>query len=222
MDRLASVRGNPSAGNLTPGNVSQPPGYFDGSNAQMRERSTVGSASATGSVGGRTTWASSSDVNDIDKMSEDQDETNDGTSSMGGFSDEGNASLVGFGEGAASVADGPMSAVSGRSRPGGVASSAARTNMIASYIHQQSRAPPGMVSASGTAPQAHDAKMRDSTTPDVGQINIDSPSPSTHERDANATGVETAERIVRERLDEGKCNQKMMSTREARADADRI
>jgi len=56
----------------------------------------VGSASATGSVGGRTTWASgSNDGYDPDKMSEDMD-----VDSMGGFSDEGAASLVGFGEGA--------------------------------------------------------------------------------------------------------------------------
>ncbi|KAF2086324.1 hypothetical protein K490DRAFT_66876 [Saccharata proteae CBS 121410] len=78
-------------------------GYFDANNqpAIMRERSTVGSASATGSVGGRTTWASGSDMgydpSNVDKMSEDQDVE---TSSMGGFSDEGAGSLVGFGEGA--------------------------------------------------------------------------------------------------------------------------
>lgn len=58
-----------------------------------KERSTVGSASATGSVGTRTnTWASGSA--DGDKMSE------DGMNSVSGFSDEGNASLVGFGEAA--------------------------------------------------------------------------------------------------------------------------
>lgn len=86
--------------------------YFDASNNPqlVRERSTVGSASATGSVGGRTTWASGSDVYDPDKMSEDQEGDADGdvdvgdaeaetTSSMGGFSDEA-SSLVAFGEGA--------------------------------------------------------------------------------------------------------------------------
>jgi hypothetical protein len=63
-----------------------------------RERSTVGSASATGSVGGRTTtWASGSDVFDHDKMSESQDMDMD-TSSVGAASETG--SLVGFGEGA--------------------------------------------------------------------------------------------------------------------------
>lgn len=85
---------------LGPGSAANPPpGYFDSNNQpqMFRERSTVGSASATGSVGGRTTWASGSDAggNDPDRMSEDQTEE---TSSVGGFSDE--ASLVGFGEGA--------------------------------------------------------------------------------------------------------------------------
>ena len=79
----------------------QPPGYFD--NASVLHKSTVGSASATGSAGGRNTWASGSDVGD--RMSEDQD---DGLSSAG-MSDEGNASLVGFGEGAGSTTSGPTS-----------------------------------------------------------------------------------------------------------------
>ena len=65
----------------------------------------MGSASATGSAAGRTrTWASGSDI--ADKMSEDPD---DGVSSSGGLSDEGNASLVGFGEAASSTISGPTS-----------------------------------------------------------------------------------------------------------------
>ena len=60
----------------------------------------MGSASATGSGG------------DSDKMSEDQD---DGISS-GGMSDEGNASLVGFGETASST--GPTSIVNKTTAPG--------------------------------------------------------------------------------------------------------
>jgi hypothetical protein len=77
--------------------------YFDANNVPhiTRERSTVGSASATGSVGGRTTWASGSDVYDPDKMSEDANQDMEvDNSSVGGFSDEGATSLVGFGEGA--------------------------------------------------------------------------------------------------------------------------
>jgi len=63
-----------------------------------RERSTVGSASATGSVGAHTTWAGS-EAGDADKMSESQDMDMD-TASVDGMSDEGTPSLVGFGEGA--------------------------------------------------------------------------------------------------------------------------
>jgi hypothetical protein len=81
--------------------------------------STVGSASATGSVGGRTTtWASGSARGDEeDKMSMDTNyrdiDERDRYSTMeldddaDGMSDEGNASLVGFGEGAGSTVSGP-------------------------------------------------------------------------------------------------------------------
>ena len=106
----AAASGANAAANIHASN--NPTVYFDASNNPqlVRERSTVGSASATGSVGGRTTWASGSDVYDPDKMSEDQEGDNDGdveigdaeaetTSSMGGFSDEA-SSLVAFGEGA--------------------------------------------------------------------------------------------------------------------------
>lgn len=104
ISRLAGLGSVAQPRNLAPNmgggmqSSTMPQAYFDSNNQpQMaRERSTVGSASATGSVGGRTTWASGSDVYDPDKMSEDQDVE---TSSMGGMSDEAN-SLVGFGEGA--------------------------------------------------------------------------------------------------------------------------
>lgn len=95
LERVAVTGRTPQG--LAPGAANNPPpGYFDANNQPQlfRERSTVGSASATGSVGGRTTWASGSDMYDPDRMSEDQD-----VDSIGGFSDEA-ASLVGFGEGA--------------------------------------------------------------------------------------------------------------------------
>ncbi len=88
-------------------------------------KSTVGSASATGSAGGRGTWASGSVSDSGDRMSEDQDQ-DDGISSVG-LSDGGDASLVGFGEGAGSTVSGPTSAggptsgpTSGRMRRFGV------------------------------------------------------------------------------------------------------
>lgn len=100
LERVTTARQPTPITSLTPG-ASAPPqgasGYFDASGQPLlgRERSTVGSASATGSVGGRTTWASGSDVYDPDKMSESADMD---TSSVAGTSDD--ASLVGFGEGA--------------------------------------------------------------------------------------------------------------------------
>lgn len=88
LERVATLRGANQhlAQGSQHGQPQQPLGYFD--NASTLRKSTVGSASATGSGG------------DSDKMSEDQD---DGISSAG-MSDEGNASLVGFGETASSTA----------------------------------------------------------------------------------------------------------------------
>ncbi|KAF2166152.1 hypothetical protein M409DRAFT_23343 [Zasmidium cellare ATCC 36951] len=104
LERVTTARNPQTPTNLTPGATAPPPPgttYFDasGNPAAARERSTVGSASATGSVGARTTWAGSEAGGDFDKMSESQDMDMD-TSSVGGMSEEGTASLVGFGEGA--------------------------------------------------------------------------------------------------------------------------
>ena len=67
------------------------------------------------------TWASESDLNETDKMSE------DGVSSTG-LSDEGNASLVGFGETASSVS-GPVSN-SGRAMSGMSSAMHAKQHMM--------------------------------------------------------------------------------------------
>ncbi|KKZ63391.1 hypothetical protein EMCG_02278 [[Emmonsia] crescens] len=113
---LERVATRPSGGGTTastnaqglPGGFAiQPPGYFDHLQSQIKERSTVGSASATGSIGGRTTWGS--DSLDHDRLGDD-----DGVSSVGGLSDEGNSSLVGFGEGAGSTVSGPVSTSAAR------------------------------------------------------------------------------------------------------------
>ena len=110
LERVATLRGTSSQTHSAgPPNqaLPQPQGYFDAAaQPQEIERSTVGSASATGSAGGRRTWTSGSEAYDADKMSEDHD---DGVSSTG-MSDEGNASLVGFGETASSTISGPISA----------------------------------------------------------------------------------------------------------------
>ncbi|MCJ1477087.1 hypothetical protein MMC13_005758 [Lambiella insularis] len=179
LERVATVRQGSSGPNprLAPGALSgitpqqPPPGYFDNAgNIIGKEKSTVGSASATGSVGGRTTWADGSDLYDADKMSEDQD---DGISSAG-LSDEGNASLVGFGE-AASTTSGPVS------NSGRMATGMARTG--------SGFGSPSVTKGSGYI-------LRDGGDPMQGI--------QTQGRNANMTGQETAERIIRERLNQGR------------------
>lgn len=135
LERLSAVRQS-STSSLPPGaSATHPQGFFESPIPPpiTKERSTVGSASATGSVGGRTTWASGSDVYDpTDKMSEDQEMD---TSSDGGFS-EGNASLVGFGEGASSTVSGPVSTAPGvrlAQRQGGVGSPFNPTKVSTAY-----------------------------------------------------------------------------------------
>lgn len=93
-DRISRLAGLERV--VRPPHNPAPPPYFDatGNPALGRERSTVGSASATGSVGARTTWAGS----EGDKMSEVEGEDMD-TSSVGALSEEG-GEVVGFGEGA--------------------------------------------------------------------------------------------------------------------------
>jgi hypothetical protein len=180
--------------------TAAPPGYFDGVNSQLKERSTVGSASATGSVGGRTTWASGSDVFDADKMSEDQD---DGVSS-GGFSEE-NASLVGFGEGASSTISGPISSrISGRQ--GGVNSPTIPKANLTSITPQ-----PGSAMGRTYGSTEDDTRMSDATAseadgdPAVGQY-------------ANSTGTETAERIMRERMTDGEPSSRALGSPEEQRD----
>lgn len=132
---------------LGPGSAANPPpGYFDSNNQPQifRERSTVGSASATGSAGGRTTWASGSDFNEPDRMSEDQTED---ASSVGGFSDE--ASLVGFGEGART----PARQLSQLGSP-----AVSKASAVPGYLREQAPASP--LSSSGTAQTTPSAEQQ--------------------------------------------------------------
>ncbi|KAJ5358046.1 hypothetical protein N7541_005204 [Penicillium brevicompactum] len=161
-----------------PNPPSHAPGYFE--SQALKERSTVGSASATGSLAGRTTWASSSDVYDADKMSEDHD---DETDSVGNVS-ESNASLVGFGEGANSTISGPVSRPPGLNRissghgnrPPSMSSNVSRPNALSSYLQQQqyhagerSMVSPSPAGSSTPEPLSEDARMVDGMTfdPDV-------------------------------------------------------
>ncbi|KAL4953345.1 hypothetical protein BDW69DRAFT_165513 [Aspergillus filifer] len=161
LERVATARAG--GGSHTPTGASHlayTPGYFD-SGAGMKERSTVGSASATGSVGARTTWASGSDAFgfDADKMSEDP--TDDGeASSVGNISDKDDASLVGFGEGAASTISGPIS------HPGlGRTSSSGRPSSIGSP--SRSRAVPGPGAPAPYSPHSGEASL--TSAPGQGQ-----------------------------------------------------
>ena len=182
-----------------------PPGYFD-SAPTVKERSTVGSASATGSVGGRTTWASASVGDDMDKMSEDQD---DGASSTGALSDEGNASLVGFGEGASSTVSGPIStatarAMAARQNSMGSPSMSKATTATTPQPPNRSGSPmSGIVPSSSTGStdpryvdgMSYDPNVVDTTmqpAPPIGQ--------SPQQREFGGAGTEFAERVLRDRL----------------------
>ena len=202
LERVGTVRA-PNQNQLAPG-ASAPPGYFDNAAPQFRERSTVGSASATGSVGGRTTWASESVDYDADKMSEDQD---DGMSSNGGFSDEGNASLVGFGEGAGSTVSGPVSSAAQRAM-------AARQGMSGSPTTPRSGNTPTYLSGTTTVGSgagatggvgSTDPKMMDGITYDADIVDTTmQPAPlldrQQQQRVTWSQGTEVAESIMRDRI----------------------
>ncbi|QKX64071.1 uncharacterized protein TRUGW13939_11244 [Talaromyces rugulosus] len=161
LERIATARGGGGAGGAAQNfpsssssgapNLTPSQGYFDSYPHMVKERSTVGSASATGSVGGRTTWASGSDAYDPDKMSlEDHD---DGTSSMGGMSDEGNASLVGFGEGASSTISGPVSSATlGRLQQQSTTTGLGRTPSFGSPSANRNSGNHSNINASGQYP----------------------------------------------------------------------
>jgi len=189
-------------------------GYFDANNQpQMtRERSTVGSASATGSV------------DDPDKMSEDTMDTMDQetaeTSSTGGFSDEA-ASLVGFGEGARTPARQQSGAAAGAPGAAGLGVAPGSPVMVSkgsavpSYLRETQTPVSGgsAVSGGGATPSSTDARMIDGMTYDAGVVDTvtRTPPPTTTMaagsaeggvgRPRSPTGTETAERIMRERIE---------------------
>ncbi|EON65222.1 hypothetical protein W97_04459 [Coniosporium apollinis CBS 100218] len=200
-------------GQQNPNNPASGAGFFDTTNPQLlyhRERSTVGSASATGSVGGRTTWASGSDVYDPDKMSEDQDAEVE-TSSVGGMSDEA-GSLVAFGEGARTparqlsglqspaVGGGPKVAMNTQ---GTSASAMLSASAVPSYLRDREREREQTVLMQMTPaadPQAQDARMIDGMTYDSGVVDTANRTPLP----AYASGAtDTAERNMRERAEGG-------------------
>ncbi|KAL4922150.1 hypothetical protein BDW62DRAFT_173018 [Aspergillus aurantiobrunneus] len=182
LERVATARAGGAGHSTTAPSLAYTPGYFDTSSG-IKERSTVGSASATGSVGARTTWASGSDAFDADKMSEDPE---DGTSSVGNLSDEGDASLVGFGEGA-STTSGPIShpginRTSSSGRPSSIGSpSRSRATPIRPYSPHLGDGPSMQHalagSTSATPEPTQDARMVDGMTydPDVVDTTVRTP-----------------------------------------------
>lgn len=166
--------------------------------------STVGSASATGSVGGRTTtWASGStkgqtegdeddqmsmDTNfrDIDERDRYSQSAMDEDMDADGMSDD--TSLVGFGEGAGSTVSGPTYSRSNLQKSG-----------LANQLQSSNPGTPMSDRTTATADQQRrDARMIDGLADDTGSGYVD-----TAAKGSRGSGVEAAERIVRERLDDG-------------------
>ncbi|TVY57595.1 hypothetical protein LCER1_G001689 [Lachnellula cervina] len=229
LERVSTAR--PPNPNLVAGGVAgqtpaqgQIPGYFDqnGNPVYTTKMSTVGSASATGSIGGRTTtWASSSakgqtegdddemsmDTNDRDMEADrfsasavDEDMDRDGD----GMSD--NTSLVGFGEGAGSTVSGPTYNRRDMATSPGVGKSA----LASQWQNTSGPATPVSTATSMTAEQQRrEARMIDGLADDTaGYVDTAArdgrgvPVPANRGSGAG-TGVETAERIMRDRLDGG-------------------
>ncbi|EFR02604.1 hypothetical protein MGYG_05601 [Nannizzia gypsea CBS 118893] len=208
LERL-SARTAPGSGNpLLPHHSSglSQGEYFDTQPHMLKERSTVGSASATesmsrGSLGGRTrtTWASGSDdVYGQDETIDEEDVDPDDADarSTDAFSDEGNASLVGFGEGANSTISGPIStpvqrrlAAAGLSRQSssmtGVSTTAvagssptsSRFSHPITHHSQSQQQPQSPTAAPGSRSAVVDAQMLDGMTYDEDIVDTTARSP---------------------------------------------
>lgn len=228
LERVSTVRPSQNENLMSGAGGSQ--GHY-GQAPYAKEISTVGTASATGSVGGKTTWASESmsmDYENADKMSEDQEhDEGDGVSSTGGFSDDNDkASLVGFGEGAGSTVSGPVSTANARmiaarnslNNPYAHAQSTPRSqplSMQAQHFQSLSRpdsggnTPMSGVERSGAAAAAGstEPKMMDGITFDQGVIDttVSTPPPATERLQGSrfsGVGAEVAEHVMRDRIDD--------------------
>ncbi|TGJ78232.1 hypothetical protein E0Z10_g10532 [Xylaria hypoxylon] len=280
LERVSTVRGPnqqhvPNAGSpqTTPISTGFPnqnlhaaltPAYFDanGQPTAVTKMSTVGTASATGSVGARTTTESaerpetyltevdedgrSTDTNyramDIDSTSGAIDPIDEDLAnrSVGGYedrmSDDGTASLVGFGEGANSTVSGPIyirkqhPGAPGGSGVWNLERSSSGLSQEAMFRHRETRDVAGSdtpVSSSAVA-ERREAKYVDGVAMDGGghvgtaddDMFVDTTTrgpvpiqPGQHQTSALREGVggpatrEAAERIIRERLEQGEDGQ---------------
>lgn len=223
LERMAAGSRTTPSGHLIPagGYTNQ---LYDNA-PQFKERSTVGSASATGSVGGgrATTWASDSNMDvdtETDKMSDNAD---DGVSS-GGFSDEDKGSLVGFGEGAGSTVSGPVSS----NNPRFASTSASARNSLTSPLTPRTGA--GLAQSGGSTPMsgivqftsgAGNADTHSSnaspTNNDASdatyfpQSRPDQPATSNIMRDGGV-GTELAENLMRDRIRNHEGGQRALET----------
>ncbi|KAI1129734.1 hypothetical protein F5Y10DRAFT_237515 [Nemania abortiva] len=236
------------------------PAYFDanGQPTAITKMSTVGTASATGSVGARTTTEAgerfeadltevdedglSTDTNyrpmDVDSTSGAIDPMDEelANRSVGGFedrmSDDGTASLVGFGEGANSTVSGPIyirKQHPGATGPGGVwglERSSSGLSQEAILRHREMRDVPSSDTpvSSTAAAERREAKYVDGVAVDGGghvgtaddDMFVDTTTrgpvpiqPGQPQTSALREGVggpatrEAAERIIRERLEQG-------------------
>lgn len=182
LERVSALRGT-GAGQMSLG--GQNPGYFDhnGNPVYITKMSTVGSASATESVGEQTTtWASGSFREDEDHMSEEtiDDRERYSTPTMDDDHDRDgdcmsdNQSLVGFGEGAGSTVSGPIYV---RSRG----------------VMSQNQSGPGTPVHLDVERQRKEARMVDAFTEE-------SLSHCYTDTIRRAEGKEQAERLIRERI----------------------
>jgi hypothetical protein len=179
--------------------------------------STVGSASATGSIGGRTTtWASGSasgmgddemsmDTNFQEREGErDMDERSRYSASAmdedfgDGMSDD--TSLVGFGEGAGSTVSGPIYSRRDIGRSGLGSQVQSQTGGFGVGVSNPGTPMSDRTTATAEG-QRRDARAIDGLADDTASGYVD-----TAARGGGVggrTGVEAAERILRDRLDEG-------------------
>lgn len=192
---------------LGPGSAANPPpGYFDSNNQpqMFRERSTVGSASATGSVGGRTTWASGSEAFEPDRMSEGQ---NEDTSSVGGFSDE--ASLVGFGEGART----PARQLSQLGSP-----AVSKASAVPGYLREQAPASPltgvSVASTAGSTQTTSSAEQQRQQSRSIDGMTYDEG--DTANRSSGPGESSTAQDVIRERMRQQQAGQDAMDYQRSR------
>ncbi|TEY78794.1 hypothetical protein BOTCAL_0045g00100 [Botryotinia calthae] len=227
LERVTTATPQNPSGNTSVPATGQIPGYFDqaGNPVYTTRMSTVGSASATGSLTGRTTtWASNSTKGqteaDDDEMSMDNNfrEIDDRDRfSASAMDEEGNedgmsddTSLVGFGEGAGSTVSGPI-----YSRSNVLASPlAVGKSGLAKEVSSSSPGTPISASTSTTTEQQkRDARMLDGITDDNTSGYVDTAARgqgvgiagnrhSSGSGLGTGVGVEAAEKILKERIDD--------------------